>query len=160
MPYQIRAALPDDLPRLMEIEALTFPAAEAATEDVFAYRIHNFNEWFHVAISDRKIVGLINGRQTSLDYINDELYEPEGSSIGDYFALLCVETDPAWQKKGIAEAMINHTIALARSLNLNGITLACKDRLIPYYQKFGFQKTGVSKSVHGGAIWNDMRLTL
>ena len=36
----------------------------------------------------------------------------------------------------------------------------CKDALIHYYAKFGFQNEGVTdKSVHGDAVWNQMRLT-
>ena len=36
--------------------------------------------------------------------------------------------------------------------------LTCKDRLIPYYEKFGYRNLGVSASVHGGAVWYDMIL--
>ena len=35
----------------------------------------------------------------------------------------------------------------------------CKEHLIPYYEKFGYRNCGVSESVHGGAVWYDMRLT-
>lgn len=34
-----------------------------------------------------------------------------------------------------------------------------RERLIPYYEKFGYQNQGVSDSAHGGAVWYDMRLT-
>ena len=37
--------------------------------------------------------------------------------------------------------------------------LTCKDKLVHYYEKFGFQNEGVSESVHGGAMWYQMRLT-
>ena len=148
------------LDRLMEIEALTFPAAEAAAADTFSYRIKHFGEWFHVATADGRIVGLLTGRLTPLDHISDDLYEPAGVSMGEYFALLSVETDPAWQKKGVAEALINDTIARAQERSVKAITLACKDRLVHYYEKFGFVNMGVSQSVHGGAVWNDMKLTL
>jgi len=147
-----------DLDRLAEIEALTFPPAEAAPADTFAYRIRHFREWFYVAKEDGKIIGLINGRRTPLDRITDELYEPAGVSAGEYLALLCLETDPAWQKKGVAEAMINYAVALARKCKVTAATLACKDRLIHYYAKFGFVDMGVSQSVHGGAVWHDMKL--
>ena len=39
-----------------------------------------------------------------------------------------------------------------------GLILTCKDRLIGYYEKFGYVNMGVSKSVHGGAVWYDMVL--
>lgn len=160
MDIGIRNAQMDDLDRLMEIERLTFPPAEAAAPDVFAYRIKHFNKWFHVAVADDQIVGLINGRLTELDCIKDELYEPSGSSSGCNFALLCVETDPAWQKRGVAEKMIRHCIEQAKRAGVGSMLLACKDGLVAYYQKFGFINKGVSSSVHGGAVWNDMELTL
>ena len=37
--------------------------------------------------------------------------------------------------------------------------LTCKDRLVHYYGKLGFVSEGVSPSTHGGAAWNQMRLT-
>ena len=37
--------------------------------------------------------------------------------------------------------------------------LTCKERLIPYYVKFGFKDEGVSdKSTHGNVVWHQMRL--
>ncbi len=41
-----------------------------------------------------------------------------------------------------------------------GLILTCKDRLIHYYEKFGYVNLGVSESVHGGAVWYDMLLEL
>lgn len=32
------------------------------------------------------------------------------------------------------------------------------EKLIPFYETFGFINEGVSASVHGGAVWYDMRL--
>ena len=39
-----------------------------------------------------------------------------------------------------------------------GLILTRKDRLIHYYEKFGYVNLGVSESVHGGAVWYDMLL--
>lgn len=40
------------------------------------------------------------------------------------------------------------------------IVLTCKERLIPYYEKFGFKDEGVTdKSIHGNVEWHQMRLT-
>ena len=46
----------------------------------------------------------------------------------------------------------------ARQENRKGLVLTCKDRLVPYYSKFGFKNEGVSSSVHGGVVWYQMRL--
>ncbi len=40
-----------------------------------------------------------------------------------------------------------------------GLVLTCKDKLIHYYAKFGFENEGVSESTHGDVVWNKMRLT-
>ena len=37
-------------------------------------------------------------------------------------------------------------IDLARQENRKGLVLTCKDRLVPYYSKFGFKNEGVSSS--------------
>ena len=39
-----------------------------------------------------------------------------------------------------------------------GLILTCKDRLIGFYEGFGYKSLGVSQSVHGGAVWYDMIL--
>lgn len=40
-----------------------------------------------------------------------------------------------------------------------GVVLTCKERLIPYYERFGFRNEGLSASTHGGETWYQMRLT-
>ncbi len=154
----IRAAKAEDLGRLMEIEALTFPPVEQAARETFSYRLHYLGSWFFAAEEAGQIVGLINGRTTPLSAICDELYEPAELPEGRWLALLCVETDPRWQRQGVARTLIKAFIQKARQEGLLGVTLACKDALIPYYTSFGFRHMGVSVSVHGGAVWNDMRL--
>lgn len=53
---------------------------------------------------------------------------------------------------------MNVMINMARQENRKGLVLTCKDRLVPYYSKFGFKNEGVSSSVHGGVVWYQMRL--
>ena len=36
--------------------------------------------------------------------------------------------------------------------------MTCKDRLIGFYERFGYKNLGLSQSVHGGAVWYDMIL--
>ena len=45
----------------------------------------------------------------------------------------------------------------ARMAGRKGCILTCKDKLLHYYEKFGFKNCGISQSMHGGAIWYDMR---
>ena len=52
--------------------------------------------------------------------------------------------------------LMEHMIGDARAKGRRGSILTCKDRLIHYYEKFGYKNMGVSASVHGGAVWYDM----
>ena len=53
---------------------------------------------------------------------------------------------------------MNRLIETARERGKKGLILTCKDRLIHYYEKFGYVNMGISQSVHGGAVWYDMIL--
>lgn len=46
----------------------------------------------------------------------------------------------------------------ARKKGRAGMILTCKDKLIHYYEKFGYVNQGLSESVHGNAVWYDMLL--
>jgi hypothetical protein len=48
----------------------------------------------------------------------------------------------------------------ARARKRKNILLLCKQELIPYNQKIGFEQMGLSSSRHGGAAWHQMRLRL
>lgn len=39
-----------------------------------------------------------------------------------------------------------------------GCILTCKEKLIGFYEKFGYVNLGISDSKHGGAVWYDMIL--
>lgn len=60
--------------------------------------------------------------------------------------------------KGV-EATIRNVGQFGREQKRSGLVLTCKEKLIPYYSKFGFVNEGVSESVHGNVIWYQMRLT-
>ncbi|NLU25396.1 MAG: GNAT family N-acetyltransferase [Clostridiales bacterium] len=160
MELMIRNALPADLPQLVSLEQMSYPAAEAASPEAFAYRLAHMGDWFFAAEQNGLVVGLMSNRRTDLDHIDDALYEADGRTDGDYLAILSVVTDPQLRKQGIAAAMIRHTIAAAQAAGLTGITLACKEGLVPFYAQFGFVSQGVSSSIHGGTVWYDMKLLL
>ena len=61
--------------------------------------------------------------------------------------------------KGFAGMLISRAIEDARKQRRLGLVLTCKDKLVHYYSKFGFVNEGPSMSQHGGAAWNQMRLT-
>ena len=80
--------------------------------------------------------------------------------MGTVCAMLSVMTAAAWQKQGVAEQMLNAAVETARQLDMTSMALTCKEHLIHYYARFGFEKQGISASVHGGAVWYDMVKTL
>ena len=60
--------------------------------------------------------------------------------------------------QGCASTLMRAFIEKARQEGRDGLILTCKEKLIPFYEGFGYVNCGVSKSVHGGAVWYDMEL--
>ena len=65
---------------------------------------------------------------------------------------------PEYQHQGLASRLMEHLIADAQEKGREGLILTCKDRLIGFYERFGYKNLGLSQSVHGGAVWYDMIL--
>lgn len=161
MNYTIRPVRPDDIDALASVEAICFPEAEAATKASFIDRVGAFPECFFVAESEGNIIGFINGMATDSKVIEDimfvdsSLHKPDGI----YQSIFGLDVLPDYRNQGIAAALMNHMIDDAKKKGRNGLILTCKDRLIHYYAKFGYENMGISNSVHGGAVWYDMILT-
>jgi len=151
-----------DLNRISEIEALCFPEAEAATRNSFKERIHAFPECFLVAEADGLLIGFINGCVTNSDVIYDEFYSTTEHHIpnGKNLTVFGLDVIPQYCRQGIAAQLMNNFIELAKNNGQKSVILTCKDRLVHYYESFGYVNNGVSKSTHGGAEWFDMTLVL
>ena len=161
MVYIIRNVKAEDLDQVKEVEALCFPAAEAATEESFRKRIETFPESFLVAENESgKIIGFINGCVTDERTIRDEMFEDSGLHRADgmYQSVFGLDVIPEYRRQGVAADLMNHLIQTAKARGKKGMILTCKDRLIHYYEKFGYRSLGISGSVHGGAVWYDMLL--
>ena len=161
MVYIIRNVKAEDLDQVTEVEALCFPAAEAATEESFRKRIETFPESFFVAENESgKIIGFINGCVTDERTIRDEMFEDSGLHRADgmYQSIFGLDVIPEYRRQGVAADLMNHLIQTAKARGKKGMILTCKDRLIHYYEKFGYRSLGISGSVHGGAVWYDMLL--
>ncbi len=163
--YRIRAVLPGDIDALAAVEAECFPAAEAASKESLKARAEAFPDSFLVAEVTKgaeagRIIGFINGAVTEQKTISDEMFEetnlhnPEGS----YQSIFGLDVIRAYRGRGVAADLMRHLIESAREKGRKGLILTCKDRLIGYYELFGYQNLGVSQSVHGGAVWYDMIL--
>ena len=77
---------------------------------------------------------------------------------GAWQMIFGVETHPEHQRQGCASMLLGRVICDAK-LAHKGLVLTCKEVLLPFYAEFGFQNEGISESVHGGAVWYEMRLT-
>ena len=137
--YTIRFARPEDLEALAQVEAECFPAAEAAGRESFRF---------------------INGAVTDARTISDDMFENAGlhNANGAYQSIFGLDVAEEFRRRGVAAALMNRMIETARERGKKGLILTCKDRLIHYYEKFGYVKLGLSQSVHGGAVWYDMIL--
>ncbi|WP_313180049.1 GNAT family N-acetyltransferase [Lacrimispora sp.] len=161
MDYSIRKVRKEDLDRVAEVEALCFPPEEAAGREAIGHRIDHFPESFLVAeLSDGTIIGFINGCVTDGDTICDEMFEKADfhNPDGAYQSVFGLDVIKEWRGRGVAAALMKRFMEEAGKRGRKGMILTCKDRLIHYYEKFGYRNMGVSGSVHGGAVWYDMRL--
>ena len=149
----IRTATMDDL------DAVT--AAEAATRDEFAARLAVYPNHFWLLEEDGRLVSFINGLVSDEPTIRDEMFADAAfhNEHGAWQMVFGVNTLPEYRRRGLAGEVMRQVIADARSQGRKGCVLTCKDRLVHYYETFGYRSEGVSASTHGGAVWYDMRLT-
>ena len=157
----IRTATIEDLEAVSAVEAECFPPAEAAAKEEFEKRLTHYGKHFWLMFDGDKLIAFVDGFVTDEADLTDEMYEKAEmhDENGAWQMIFGVNTIPAYRKKGYAGELIKRAIADAREQGRKGLVLTCKDRLIPYYAKFGFVNEGVSESVHGNVVWNQMRLT-
>ena len=160
---EIRYATRKDIPAIANVEAECFPLAEAATEEEFIERVGHYGKHFWLMFEEDKLIAFVDGFVTDEPDLTDEMYENAGmhNENGAWQMIFGVNTLPAYRRKGYAGQLIEQAIEDAKQQGRKGLVLTCKDKLIPYYAKFGFKDEGVSdKSTHGNAVWRQMRLSL
>ena len=158
----IRTAALADRDSIAAVEAECFPPAEAATAEQFSDRLKHYADHFLLMFEDDRLVAFVDGFVTNERDLTDEMYENAAlhDEKGKWQMLFGVNTLPAYRRKGCVGELIGRFITIAREQGRMGVVLTCKDRLIRYYEKFGFVNEGLTaKSSHGGAEWYQMRLT-
>ena len=157
---EIRNATMDDLQAIAAVEAACFPAAEAATAEEFAGRLAHYAGHFWLLFEQGELVAFVDGFCTDTPDLTDEMYADAAlhDENGAWQMIFGVNTIPAYRKHGYAGELIKCAIEDARKQERKGLVLTCKDHLVHYYAKFGFENEGVSESEHGGVKWNQMRL--
>ena len=161
-PLKIRPAVMSDLDRCAAVETACFPPEQAAAYQSIKNRIAVYGSHFLIGELDGTIIGYAMGPVIGQDTIEDEMFEDTSchSEKNPWQSVFSLAVHPDWQGRGYGRDLLSALIDLARREKREGVTLTCLDRKLAYYQSFGFQNHGVSKSVHGGAVWYDMILPM
>lgn len=158
----IKYATTEDIAAIAAVEAECFPPAEAATAKEFVDRVKYYGNHFWLMYDAEKLIAFVDGFVTDERDLTDVMYEDATlhNENGAWQMIFGVNTIPAYRKQGYAGELIGRAIEDARLQGRNGLVLTCKERLVPYYAKFGFVDEGVSdKSTHGNVVWHQMRLS-
>lgn len=156
----IRTATIEDLDEITEIEAECFPAAEAADREAFQQRLQYYGNHFWLLYEEQKLIAFVDGFVTDEPDLSDEMYENAAlhDENGAWQMIFGVNTLPAYRRNGYAGKLLMRAITDAKNQGRRGVVLTCKEKLLHYYAKFGFEKEGISQSVHGNVVWYQMRL--
>ena len=156
----IRTATLNDLDAVAELEAECFPEAEAATRESFAERLKHYPTHFWLMFDGEKLISFVDGMVTDERDLTDEMYSHAEmhNEAGQWQMIFGVDTLPAYRRQGHAETLIRRMVQDARAQGRKGLVLTCKAELVRWYSGLGFVNEGVSVSVHGGAVWYQMRL--
>ena len=157
---KVRKMNETDLNDIAKIEAICFPSAEAASLHTLEKRYNKFPECFWVLEEHDTVIGFINGMCTNQKTIHDEMFEDadKHEETGLYQSVFGISVLPSYQKQGGGKLLMEMLIDCAKKQQRKGCILTCKEHLIGYYERFGYELLGVSQSVHGGAKWYDMIL--
>ena len=158
----IRTATLADLDAVAAVEAACFPAAEAATREELADRLAHYGDHFWLMFDGGTLIAFVDGMVTDRTDLTDDLYADAAlhDAHGAWQMIFGVNTLPEYRRHGYAGQLLRRAVADARQQGRKGLVLTCKERLLPYYAKFGFQDEGVTdKSTHGNVAWHQMRLS-
>ena len=100
----IRNATAADLDAIAEVEALCFPAAEAATRAEFAERIKYYGDHFWLMFDGDRLVSFVDGFVTDEPDLTDEMYENASlhNESGAWQMIFGVNTVPEYRRRGCA----------------------------------------------------------
>ncbi len=158
----IREGTINDLDAVTQLEALCFPAAEAAGREAMAQRLETYGRHFWLLMDGETLAAMVNGMVTDETDLRDEMYERAElhQENGTWQMIFGVATRPEYRGRGCAGRVLRQVIKDAAEQGRQGLVLTCKDVLLPFYARFGFVNEGASGSVHGNVPWNQMRLNL
>lgn len=159
----IRHAERADLDALAAMERASYPISEGASKETIRARLERFPSCFWLTEDETdEPVAFICGMHTDCRDLTDEMYDhPElYRENGSRLMIFSVVTAPDRRGEGLATALMEQVIAEQRAEGRAEIVLTAKEKLLGFYARFGFVNEGVSASVHGNAVWYQMRLSL
>ena len=160
--YKIRNVAESDLDRCFEIEQVSYEGDEAATRKKIRKRIRQYPEGFIVLDLNGMVVGFINcGATDNVDLANEEFKDLIGhESNGKHIVIFSVVVHKDFQGKGFAGKLLADFMNRIKRMQKRSIHLICRDNLIEFYKKYGFEYIRKSDSTHGGLNWHEMVLSL
>lgn len=158
----IRNAFLSDLDAVSYVESLCFPSAEAAPRECLRERLLVYPEHFWLVFEGGTLVSYVGGPTVDGADLTDDMYENASlyRKNGEWQMIFSVCTHPNFRGKGYAGSALRRAAADCRRHGQKGLVLTCKEKLLPFYSRFGFVNEGLSSSVHGDAQWYQMRLIL
>ena len=157
---EIRFGSADDLNILAAAEAQCFNRAERADTETIRERLNAYPNHFLLLHEGGELAAYIDGAATKERDLSDAMFEDVSmhDENGGWQMIFGLGVLPKFRGRGYAAALINSFAELAESERRLGVVLTCKPRLVPFYTKFGFIDEGVCPSIHGGAVWHQMRM--
>ena len=157
----IRKGTIEDANTLAQIEEICFPPEEKASKKRITQRLSAYPEGFWVLVKNGTIIGFVNGPATDENELTDEMYADTSfhKADGKWQMIFGVDVLPEYRRRGLAAIMLRRMIDDSYKAKKEGVVLTCKEHLVHYYARFGFEDEGISESEHGGAVWHKMRLT-
>ncbi len=162
--YDFRYIKPEEAEEACDIEEECFPGAEYCSREEITERVVKTPESFFVA-ADRetgRLAGFLTYIATDEEAVKDdffthpECFRPEGKNA----VILGLDIRPSYQHRGIGKALMREFCELKRQEGKKRIILTCHEDKIPMYERMGFRNLGISGSVWGGEVWNEMDKSL
>ena len=106
-----------------------------------------------------KLIVVVDGFVTNKPDPTDEMYERAEmhDENGAWQMIFGVNTIRHTGNMAMRDSCSSAPSRMLRKQGRKGLVLTCKEKLIAYYAKFGFENEGISESVHGNVTWYQMR---
>lgn len=175
---------PGDVARATEMEALAYPADEAATPEALAYRAEHAASFFYGCYATPRPAGTATGSGPGplvpelVGYVCGTCVAGGGGGAvtaesmaagghvpdGELLDVHSVVVTPDLQRRGLATAMLRAYFAAVAAdpacANVKTVGLLAKPKHVGLYANLGFHPHGESACDHGSETWWDMSAPL